>query len=172
MSWLSPPLPGLVLRPPIHGDGLAMARLYHEAFAEHGGAMLTSESVTGMVVAERDGEVVGIARSELATGDLVRTLHLLRARSLPTVVEGDQVLTALAVDPAHRRLGIGRRLAEGRIEAAEVSGAQHVFVHCVEGAGTEQLYDSLGFVTLGRVPGWYRSGRGMTLMAASLPRPA
>lgn len=76
----------------------------------------------------------------------------------------DRLFTALAVDDRWRRRGIGRALAVGRLALALRDGATQVFVHCVAGSGSRQLYESLGFVPLVRLAHHYGDGSGMTLL--------
>jgi ribosomal protein S18 acetylase RimI-like enzyme len=139
------------------------------------------------VVAELDGQVVGFGCMERAGPDLDVQLRCLapdvRAFLEPlaelddanvvieaapgrivTRQEGDVVLTAVAVDPRYRRRGIARALAVARLRLAARSGASQVFVHCVDGSGSRELYEQLGFEPLVRFRRHYSDGTGMALL--------
>jgi ribosomal-protein-alanine N-acetyltransferase len=78
------------------------------------------------------------------------------------VAEDESELLNLAVDPAFRRRGVGRRLV-----AALASG--HAGVLWLEvresNVGARKLYKSLGFLEAGRRPGYYPdSGEGAIVM--------
>lgn len=76
----------------------------------------------------------------------------------------DTVFTALAVRPDHRRSGVGTALAKARIDRARRHRSHSIFVHCVAGSGSRELYASLGFQPLVSKDAHYRDGTGMTLM--------
>jgi [ribosomal protein S18]-alanine N-acetyltransferase len=69
--------------------------------------------------------------------------------------QGD--LSNLAVDPALRRRGIGRRLLEAAIAGARAAGARALFLEVRESnAAALGLYSSRGFTPVGRRRGYYR----------------
>ncbi|MEZ4320450.1 MAG: GNAT family N-acetyltransferase [Myxococcota bacterium] len=76
----------------------------------------------------------------------------------------DVRFTALGVLPSHRRLGIGTLLARARLARAIERGATQVFVDCVAGSGSRELYERIGFTPLVTKARHYRGGAGMTLM--------
>lgn len=66
-------------------------------------------------------------------------------------------LILLAVQPAHQRRGVGRRLIEWLLESAQVAGVSSVHVELrASNAPAYGFYRSLGFVETIRVPGYYR----------------
>ena len=66
-------------------------------------------------------------------------------------------LMLLAVEPAHQRRGIGRRLVVWLIESALVAGISSVHVELrASNARALAFYRSLGFVETIRVPGYYQ----------------
>ncbi len=56
------------------------------------------------------------------------------------ILEKDVYFTNLAVHPKFRRLGIGKLLAEKRISIAKDMGAENIYLNCLEGSGSEELY--------------------------------
>ncbi|MEC9216233.1 MAG: GNAT family N-acetyltransferase [Pseudomonadota bacterium] len=71
-----------------------------------------------------------------------------------------EILT-LAVDPAHRRRGIGRRLVTALFEAARAAGATELLLEVESTNNAAQaLYAAAGFEADGRRPGYYRAANG------------
>ena len=96
-------------------------------------------------VAEHDGVVIGTA--------------ILRP-NLPGL--GDHVANAAwMVDPAHAGRGYGRRFAEAVIEMARLAGFTAMQFNAVVATNTRAiaLWESLGFRTIGTVPGGFRQSR-------------
>jgi len=67
---------------------------------------------------------------------------------------GEREILNLAVDPAHRRQGIARRLLQAEFERAQ--GAWYLEVRGSNIAAIE-LYKSTGFEIAGRRPGYYNN---------------
>lgn len=66
-------------------------------------------------------------------------------------------LILLAVQPAHQRRGVGRRLIEWLVQSALVAGMSSIHVELrASNAGAYAFYRSLGFAETFRVPGYYR----------------
>jgi GNAT superfamily N-acetyltransferase len=87
---------------------------------------------------------------------------------VPTRTPTDQIFEALAVDRRFRRRGVGQSLASVQLQLARREGARQVFVHCVEGSGSRELYEGLGLVPLVHFERHYLDGTGMTLLYAVL----
>ena len=69
------------------------------------------------------------------------------------------VLTPLAVDPAHRRQGLGRRVLELLLERAAAAGAAHATLEVAASNGAAvALYGRCGFSTAGVRRAYYRNG--------------
>ncbi|MDX1421749.1 MAG: GNAT family N-acetyltransferase [Kiloniellales bacterium] len=67
----------------------------------------------------------------------------------------------LAVAPAHRRRGLGRRLLQGALDQAARRGAETVCLEvAVANAAARALYEAAGFQCCGRRPGYYAAGTG------------
>ena len=114
----------------------AEARAYWEGAVRPG---------TILLIAERDGRIVGTAQLEMAMK--LNGSH--RA-------EVNKVL----VDPACQRQGIGRRLMEALEEVARREGRTLLHLDTREGAGSNDLYRRMGFTEAGRNPNWARSASG------------
>ncbi len=84
------------------------------------------------------------------------------------VMDGAAFLEAMAVTPTSRRRGVGSALAGYRIERAQRSGCRAVFVTCVEGTGSADLYDKLGFERIIEMSPYYGDGSGVVFMGRVL----
>ena len=68
-------------------------------------------------------------------------------------------ITAVAVDPAHRRQGLGRQVLELLLERAAAAGAAHATLEVAARNGAAvALYGRCGFSTAGVRRGYYRNG--------------
>ena len=86
---------------------------------------------------------------------------------------GDDVahLDLLAVAPAYRRAGIGRRLLEWLEECAMVAGIFKVGLELRAGNKDAQMfYERMGYYTLGQVPGYYQGVEAAIRMGRDLTR--
>ncbi len=83
-------------------------------------------------------------------------------------------ITLVAVDPAHRRRGLGRRVIEALLGRAEVLGAERATLEvAADNAAAVGLYGALGFQTAGRRCRYYRDGRDALIQWRQLgPRAA
>jgi N-acetylglutamate synthase-like GNAT family acetyltransferase len=180
-----------------HGDGPALLALYQACFTEHGATVRSGVHALytqDLVVAEIDGDIVGLGAwaglLDDGMGPEFRTwlsallpdqrgMYASDDPDAPFRVEapddwvvipapGDRVFTALAVHPDHRRKGVGTSLALARLALAREAGVRKVFVHCIAGSGSRELYEGLGFVPLVTKRQHYPGGRGMTLLVKPL----
>ncbi|HVM37770.1 MAG TPA: GNAT family N-acetyltransferase [Sphingomicrobium sp.] len=71
-------------------------------------------------------------------------------------IAAEAELLLLAVDPQHRRRGVGRRLLDGFIERARDAGARRVHLEVRDGNPAVEMYRSAGFAAAGRRRGYYR----------------
>ena len=87
------------------------------------------------------------------------------------VVAGEAEVLTLAVDPAARRLGIGRALMQGFLAAATGRGATRAFLEVAADNGAAlALYHKAGFAEVGVRRGYYRQSSGPALDARVLAR--
>lgn len=79
-----------------------------------------------------------------------------------------QVLS-VAVEPRHRRRGIGSRLLEAYLEALRGEGVREATLEVgVSNRAAQALYSRLGFETLGRQTRYYRGGESALLLESQL----
>ena len=68
-------------------------------------------------------------------------------------------VTVVAVDPAQRRLGLGRQVLNALLEQARAEGARHATLEVAAGnTAALALYARLGFATAGIRRAYYRNG--------------
>jgi [ribosomal protein S18]-alanine N-acetyltransferase len=81
-------------------------------------------------------------------------------------------LILLAVQPAHQRRGVGRRLVEWLVHSALVAGMSSIHVELrASNAPALAFYRSLGFSETFRVPGYYRGRETALRMIRMLRAP-
>jgi [ribosomal protein S18]-alanine N-acetyltransferase len=131
-------------------DPTALAALHAQAFAAPWSAREFADllSQPGVVaIAESDGFI------------LIRI-----------VLDEAEILT-LAVVPAARRLGLGRRLVERGAVAATEAGAARLFLEVAEdNAPARALYDRAGFSRIGRRKAYYAAADGSRTDALVMSR--
>jgi GNAT superfamily N-acetyltransferase len=98
-----------------------------------------------LLVAERDGKIVGTAQLEMA----------MRANGRHRA-EVNKVL----VDPECQRQGIGRRLMTELEEVARREGRTLLHLDTREGDASNAVYRAAGWTEAGRIPKWARSASG------------
>jgi acetyltransferase len=98
-----------------------------------------------LLLAERDGVVVGAVQLELAAQPNARHRAL---------------VAQLLVHASARRQGIGRTLMREVEELAKSHGRTLLVLDTREGDAAEQLYLALGYLRAGRIPGYARSSSG------------
>ena len=75
-------------------------------------------------------------------------------------VADEEELLLIAVDPGHRRRGIGGLILGRFVAAARARGARNLFLEMREGNAAETLYLQHGFTRVGRRRDYYRRGSG------------
>ncbi len=144
----------LIIRPAVEGDHDALWRIFHAVVAPGDtyafppdidrDSALAAWLAPGIdtFVAERSGGVIGT--------------YILKANQAGP---GDHVANcAYMVDPAARRCGVGRAMAEHSFDAARARGfraMQYNFVVSSNG-GAVQLWRALGFAIVGTLPSAFR----------------
>lgn len=152
----------LSFRAPRSDESAAVIALYRRGLLEREGWRVSLEPLLlgNTLVAELEGQVVGVACWSVVSDPAFEPDLAARV----PVHTGDWVFTALVVEPEHWRRGIGTALAVERIRQAREAGAHQILVQCIEGAGTRELYQRLGFEAVRTEPAYYRDGSGMTLL--------
>lgn len=97
-----------------------------------------------LLVARRDGRVLGTAQLDLGTP--------------PNQRHRAEVCKVL-VHPEARRQGLGRALMRAVEPLARAEGRSLLTLDTVAGSPAQTLYDSLGYALVGVLPGWARAAR-------------
>ena len=119
----------------------------------------------GMFLSEL-GEDVAAPRSWWVAHDDGKLLGLAGGM----VVDGDVQILDVAVDPAHRREGIARKLLSHVSYDAQMLGCTTASLEVEDGnEGATALYNALGFTEAGRRRGYYGAGKDAIVMTAPLP---
>ena len=135
------------LDPATPADAAGLAAVHAASFDEPWGpdeitTLLAGPGGFGLVVREPDANAVA---------------GFILARA---IVDEAEVLT-LAVDPAHRRLGVGQALVEAAAISAAAAGARTLFLEVAsDNQAALALYRAAGFGQVGRRPAYYRRGAG------------
>jgi len=85
--------------------------------------------------------------------------------TLVRAAPGEEELLLIAVNPAHRARGLGRRLLEGVLAGARERGAERVFLEMRDNNTAARLYEAAGFAPVGRRKEYYRLADGTKLDA-------
>ncbi len=130
-----------VILPAAVQDAAAMGELEKECFSEPWSERALREEIASPIarffVAKADGEVVGYAGMILAADEAQ--------------------ITNVAVRETHRRCGIGRALMRALEEEAVRCGASVLQLEVREsGTAARTLYETMGFVTVGKRKRFYR----------------
>lgn len=146
----------LNIRKARYGDIPALHRVEQVSFTERYPMSFLEEIYmtypNSFLVAEINGVIVGYVIAVLRTPSVG---HIL----------------SVAVAPAYRRRGIGRRLVEAAISSLERRGAREVRLEVrVSNKPAQSLYHSLGFKTTGIIPWYYRDGEAAYSMIRYLQR--
>lgn len=96
--------------------------------------------------------------------------ELLAGFAVGSLVAGEAELESVAVREELRQQGLGRALCRAVLEWSWVEGAAAVALEVRAGsAGAIRLYESLGFVAVGRRPAYYRDPSEDALLMRCLP---
>lgn len=85
-------------------------------------------------------------------------------------IAGEEELLLIAVRPEWRGRGIGGRLLDRLIAAAQSDGVQRLFLEMRDGNPAESLYRRHGFTNVGRRERYYRRGEGPARDAITFAR--
>lgn len=107
-------------------------------------AALPSGNVV-LLVAEAAGQVQGTVQ-----------LHLATKANAPHRAE----VAKLLVHSRVQRQGLGRRLMQAVEEVARQHGRSTLVLDTLQGAGSELLYQSIGYVPVGAIPNFVRNEKG------------
>jgi len=83
----------------------------------------------------------------------------------------EEELLLFAVDPAHRRKGLGLTMLFALSRAAKARGARRLLLEMRRGNPAESLYRAFGFKPIGERPNYYRMAGGMRIDAITFACP-
>lgn len=83
----------------------------------------------------------------------------------------EEELLLFAVDPEHRRRGLGHRMLAQLAGAARARGARRLLLEMRRGNPAESLYRAFGFRPIGVRPNYYRTARGERIDAITFACP-
>lgn len=92
--------------------------------------------------------------------------------SLSRTVADEAELLLIAVEPGHRRRGIGQMLLDHFLEVARAAGASRVHLEVRDGNPAIAMYRRAGFIPTGRRRKYYRGKDGSEFDALTLTRAA
>ena len=154
--------PAITLRPARADDARAMAAMSRD-FIEAGLGWRYSPERIARIIAER--ETIALVACDAAGVQGFAIMQFGDERSH---------LILMCVQPAHRHLGIGRRLIEWLVESARVAGIASIHLELRDdNVSAQAFYRALGFSETLVVPGYYDgrvSARRMLRMLRP-PRP-
>ena len=90
--------------------------------------------------------------------------------TLSRLIAGEAELLLLAVDPLHRRRGLGALLLEALTQDMRDKGAQRLFLEMRRGNPAERLYRKFGFEAVGERTNYYRAIDGQRLDAVTFAK--
>lgn len=90
--------------------------------------------------------------------------------ALVRAAPGEEELLLVAVDPAHRRRGLGARLLEDFAAQARARGAERIFLEMRANNPAESLYRALGWKPIGRRRDYYLRPDGSRVDAITFAR--
>jgi [ribosomal protein S18]-alanine N-acetyltransferase len=105
------------------------------------------------------------------------SLIIARADGVPAgfalfrTIAGESELLLIAVHPAHRRRGVGRKLLEEFIKLARDSGSRKVHLEVRSNNPAIALYSEAGFRKVGHRPDYYAGADGGRFDALTFARP-
>jgi ribosomal-protein-alanine N-acetyltransferase len=155
LPFLSP-APAASVRSLRGADAPAMAAIHAEGFHRAWGAheiapMLCDAAVTGQGIGPASGVLYGFVLSRRAADEAE--------------------ILSIAVARRRRGAGLAGRLLQAHLGRLAAQGAHSLFLEVdQDNAPARALYDRLGFVEVGRRPGYYRRADGGQAMALVMRR--
>ena len=140
-----------------HRDLDAVIAIMDLAFDDRFGEAWTRSQCAGIL--PMPGVALSMART--ASGQTV-------GFALRRIIAGDGELLLLAVDPVHRRRGIGLELLRKFIAEAREEGSSRVHLEVRDGNPAVDMYQSMGFKTVGRRRKYYHGRTGGQFDALTL----
>lgn len=99
----------------------------------------------------------------------IRQQGVLIALASAWLVVDEVHVTAVAVHPERRRMGLGRSVMEGLLGTARLAGAMHATLEVSsDNKAAQGLYAALGFRKIGIRRGYYRNGNDALILMMRL----
>lgn len=119
----------------------------------------------------KPARIVGKIRAKDTNVAVARSGKAIVACAIMRYADMDAHLELLAVQPNHRKRGIGRRIVEWLTETAEVAGIQIVYVETrIGNAGARSFYTRLGYQDVEILPRYYCGRESAIRLAYDLHR--
>lgn len=138
---------------------VALLTLWHRV-SEAGGAVGFGRPVDRAVVGPAVSSVIDSLRSGRAQAFALTSRRDVVGFAMITPGVRTQAhtgsITSVMVDPAHQGRGLGVSLMNATLGLAAELGLEQVRLGVRSGVGLEKFYLALGFVEIGRLPGWIR----------------
>lgn len=112
----------------------------------------------------------GAEFAALLDQDFVHLIAEPHGFALTRTLAGESELLTVAVDPAHQKRGLGRRLLTEWLTSLEGVAETAFLEVAADNAAAIQLYRSLGFVKMGTRAGYYLRKDGASVDALLLSR--
>jgi ribosomal-protein-alanine N-acetyltransferase len=137
---------------------LIMQAAFDPAYGE---AWTRAQVESALVIGSTHLALIDAVGGEPAEGQPAAGFSLTRS-----ALDEDELLL-FAVDPRHRRRGLGMKLLEKVIADSRARGARLLHLEMRQGNPAEGLYRKRGFVPVGTRPNYYRCPTGERLDAIS-----
>lgn len=145
------------VRPPV--IGLLLPSQAGEAAALHAASFATGWSAAEMLRLIRDSNSEGQAAVDGRTSALIGFV-------LSRVAADEAEILSIAVQPAERGRGVGRRVLEAHIGVLAARGVARLFLEVDEqNTAATRLYRNLSFEAVGKRPAYYRKPDGSSATA-------
>lgn len=146
-----------------------MASITLQSMGPEGAALMSALHAHGFEAAWGEAEMLRLLASTGVEGLVLMEDGSPLAMMLIRAIAGEAEILTLAVPRERRGEGLGRRLVEAGLDAAQCAGATRMYLEVSHtNAAAEAVYRRCGFVEAGRRKAYYRDGSDALVMARSL----
>ncbi|HYL70597.1 MAG TPA: GNAT family N-acetyltransferase [Candidatus Dormibacteraeota bacterium] len=126
---------------------------------------------TGLPPAWDAGRITWHIRHAESVVLVARSTHAIAGFAIMRYADDSAHLNLLAVDPAHRRRGVARRLVEWLEETALTAGTFRIALELrASNEGARAFYGTLGYRELTQVPGYYQGREAAIRMVRNIAK--